>query len=50
MGACQKIIDGNIKVKAGSGVDRITKTGVALEDGSELLADIVIVATGYVLS
>ncbi|EKM60233.1 uncharacterized protein PHACADRAFT_246087 [Phanerochaete carnosa HHB-10118-sp] len=45
-GACQKIIDGMIKMKSGTEVDRITKTGVAFKDGSELPADIIVVATG----
>ncbi|GJE96844.1 NAD(P)/FAD-dependent oxidoreductase [Phanerochaete sordida] len=45
-GACQKIIDGKIKVKSGSGVAKITPTGVALADGTELSADVIVVATG----
>ena len=40
------IIDGKIKVKSGSGVARITPTGVALADGTELAADVIVVATG----
>ncbi|EKM60234.1 uncharacterized protein PHACADRAFT_82482 [Phanerochaete carnosa HHB-10118-sp] len=46
-GSCQKIIDGKIKIKSGIEVDRITKTGVLFKDGSELPADIVVVATGF---
>ncbi|EKM50761.1 uncharacterized protein PHACADRAFT_153015 [Phanerochaete carnosa HHB-10118-sp] len=46
-GAGQKIIDGKIKVKSGSEVARITETSVVFEDGSELPADVVVVATGF---
>lgn len=45
-GACQKIIDGKIAVRAGAEVARLTRTGVALSDGSALPADVVVVATG----
>ncbi|GJE96848.1 NAD(P)/FAD-dependent oxidoreductase [Phanerochaete sordida] len=45
-GACAKIIDGKIRVKSGSEVARITPTGVALADGTELPADVIVVATG----
>ncbi|GJE89351.1 NAD(P)/FAD-dependent oxidoreductase [Phanerochaete sordida] len=45
-GTCQRIIDGKIKVKSGSGIERITATGVTLADGTELPADVIIVATG----
>ncbi|EKM50786.1 uncharacterized protein PHACADRAFT_130256 [Phanerochaete carnosa HHB-10118-sp] len=46
-GACQKIIDGKIKVKSGFEIDRITETGVVFKDGSELPADVVVIATGF---
>ncbi|GJE89350.1 NAD(P)/FAD-dependent oxidoreductase [Phanerochaete sordida] len=46
-GACQKIIDGKIKIKSGVAVERITASGVAFADGSELPADVIIVATGF---
>ncbi|KAI0074816.1 FAD/NAD(P)-binding domain-containing protein [Panus rudis PR-1116 ss-1] len=46
-GACQKIIDGKIKVKNGSQIEKFTKTGLRLEDGTELDADIVLYATGF---
>ena len=36
VGASQLIIDGKIKLKAGSGVREITETSVILEDGTEL--------------
>ncbi|EKM60238.1 uncharacterized protein PHACADRAFT_23653 [Phanerochaete carnosa HHB-10118-sp] len=46
-GACQKIIDGKIKMKSGTAVNRIIKTSIIFKDGSELPADIIIVATGF---
>ncbi|GJE89349.1 NAD(P)/FAD-dependent oxidoreductase [Phanerochaete sordida] len=46
-GACRKIIDGKIKVASGAAVECITSTGVALSDGRELPADVVVVATGF---
>ncbi|EKM60232.1 uncharacterized protein PHACADRAFT_203479 [Phanerochaete carnosa HHB-10118-sp] len=46
-GACQKIIDGKIKMKSGTEVDKITKTGIVFKDGSKLPADIIIIATGF---
>ncbi len=47
VGASQLIIDGKIKLKAGSDVDHLTETSVVLKDGTELPADVVIYATGY---
>ncbi|KAH9836843.1 FAD/NAD-P-binding domain-containing protein [Rhodofomes roseus] len=47
VGACQKIIDGKIKLKNDSLLERFTKTGLRFEDGSELDADVVIYATGF---
>lgn len=47
VGASQLIIDGKIRLKAGSEVDRLTETAVILKDGSELPADVVVYATGY---
>ena len=46
VGASQLIIDGKIKLKAGQ-VEEITETGVKLDDGSELPADLIVYATGY---
>ncbi|WP_062230296.1 flavin-containing monooxygenase [Aureimonas sp. N4] len=46
VGASQMIIDGRIKLKAGQ-VDEITETGVKLDDGTELPADLIVYATGY---
>ena len=47
VGASQLIIDGKIKLKAGSDVAHLTKTSVVLKDGTELAADVVVYATGY---
>ncbi len=46
VGASQLIIDGKIKLKAGQ-IDEITETGVKLDDGTELPADLIVYATGY---
>ncbi|MCD1645165.1 NAD(P)/FAD-dependent oxidoreductase [Aurantimonas coralicida] len=46
VGASQLIIDGKIKLKAGQ-VEEITETGVKLDNGSELPADLIVYATGY---
>ena len=47
VGASQLIIDGKIKLKAGSDVREITENSVILEDGTELPADLIVYATGY---
>jgi hypothetical protein len=49
VGASQMIIDGKIKLKNDSLIERFTETGVRFENGSELDADVVIFATGYVV-
>ena len=46
VGASQLIIDGKIKLKRGQ-VKEITETGVTLDDGTELPADVIVYATGY---
>ena len=46
IGASQLIIDGKIKLAHGQ-VKEITETGVMLEDGTHLPADVIIYATGY---
>ncbi len=46
IGASQLIIDGKIKLVAGQ-VEAITPDGVRLSDGTELLADVIVYATGY---
>jgi len=46
-GASQLIVDGKIKLKSDSVLERFTKHGVLFEDGSQLEADVVIFATGF---
>jgi putative flavoprotein involved in K+ transport len=46
-GASQMIIDGKIKLKSGVNVDRLGERTVHLSDGTELPADLVVLATGY---
>ncbi|MCA1243261.1 NAD(P)/FAD-dependent oxidoreductase [Stappia stellulata] len=46
VGASQLIIDGEIKLAHGQ-VSEITETGVKLDDGTELPADLIVYATGY---
>lgn len=46
IGASQLIIDGKIKVKNGSQIERFTRTGLKFEDGSELTGDVIVFATG----
>lgn len=46
VGASQLIIDGKIKLAHGK-VKEYSETGVVLEDGTELPADLVVLATGY---
>ncbi|KAF9270756.1 FAD/NAD(P)-binding domain-containing protein [Marasmius fiardii PR-910] len=47
VGASQMIIDGKIKLKNDSKLERFTETGLQFEDGSEISADVVLFATGY---
>jgi putative flavoprotein involved in K+ transport len=46
IGASQLIIDGKIKLEAGQ-VEEITETGVKLDNGKEVPADVIVYATGY---
>lgn len=46
IGASQLIIDGEVKLKRGQ-VQEITETGVLLDDGAHLDADVIVYATGY---
>lgn len=41
------IIDGKIKLKAGSSIESFTRHGLKFADGSELDTDVVLFATGY---
>jgi len=47
VGASQLIIDGEIEVKSGVGVERLSAGTVHLTDGSSLPADALILCTGY---
>lgn len=46
VGTSQLIIDGKVKLKNDSLIERFTKTGIKFTNGSELPADVVIFATG----
>ena len=46
VGASELVAEGKIKLVGGQ-VSRISKTGVVLEDGTELPADLIVYATGY---
>ena len=45
-GASEMIADGRIKVKSDSELERFTERGVLFKDGSQLEADVIILATG----
>jgi len=47
VGASDLIIEGRIKLKQGKGIDHFTADEVVLADGSEVKADLVVLATGY---
>ena len=47
VGACDLVIDGSIKLQSGKGISHLSETGVVLDDGTELPADLVIYATGF---
>jgi len=47
VGASDLVIDGSIKLKAGSDVERLSENGVVFKDRIELPADLVVYATGY---
>lgn len=49
-GGSQLIVDGKIKLVNKSPIEGFTETGLKLEDGSELAADVVVFATGYAIS
>ena len=40
------IVDGRIKVKSDSKLERLTERGVSFKDGSHLEADVIVLATG----
>ncbi len=47
VGASQLIARGDIALAQGSGIAEFTPTGIRLEDGREIEADLVVLATGY---
>ncbi|KAF9780086.1 FAD/NAD(P)-binding domain-containing protein [Thelephora terrestris] len=47
VGASQMIVDGKIKMKSDSELDRFTESGLLFKDGSHLEADVIVLATGY---
>ena len=46
IGCSRLIIDGKVKVKVAE-IELITETGIRFTDGSEIEADIIVLATGY---
>ncbi|KAG1735979.1 hypothetical protein EDB19DRAFT_1830067 [Suillus lakei] len=49
-GASKSIIDGGIKIKNGSAIESYTENGLRFAGGTELQADIIVFATGYVMA
>lgn len=47
VGASQLIIDGKVKLHSGVNIDEIKPRSVVLNDGTELPADLIVLATGY---
>ncbi|AGF73139.1 flavin-containing monooxygenase [Corynebacterium halotolerans] len=47
VGASQLVADGEIPVRSGVGIDHVRENSVVLTDGSELPADVIVLATGY---
>jgi putative flavoprotein involved in K+ transport len=47
VGASELVANGDIKLRSGVDVVRLTKDAVVLSDGTELPADLVVYATGY---
>lgn len=47
VGAAQLIIEGKIKVKQGTEIERFTPHGVVFADGTEMDVDVVVFATGW---
>ena len=47
VGASELVANGDIKLRSGVDVARLTKDAVVLSDGTELPADLVVYATGY---
>ena len=47
VGASELVANGDIKLKSGVDVKRITESGIEFSDGSSLDADLIVMATGY---
>ena len=47
VGASQLLIDGKVKLKSGVNVVEVKENSVQFDDGSELEADLIVLATGY---
>lgn len=47
VGASQLIIDGEVKLRSGVNIGEIKPRSVVLDDGTELPADLIVLATGY---
>ena len=47
VGASQLIIDGDVKLRSGVNIDHIKENSVVLTDGTEMPADLIVLATGY---
>jgi putative flavoprotein involved in K+ transport len=46
VGASELVANGSVKLKNGA-IERVTESGLAMQDGSELPADLIVWATGY---
>ncbi|RVD60461.1 NAD(P)/FAD-dependent oxidoreductase [Mesorhizobium sp. M2D.F.Ca.ET.185.01.1.1] len=47
VGACELILNGEVKVKSGVGITSLTPNGILFEDGSELKVDAIVCCTGF---
>lgn len=47
VGASALIMNGDVKLRSGVEIERFTKTGVLMADGTEVSADLIVLATGY---
>ncbi|GAB3691458.1 flavin-containing monooxygenase [Corynebacterium nasicanis] len=47
VGASELVADGKIPVRSGVSIDHVTDNSVVLTDGTELPADVIVLATGY---
>lgn len=47
VGASELVANGDIKLKSGINIEEIKENSVILTDGTELLADLIVLATGY---